>query len=163
MANLWERSTINILTRIYGNVLKLVYLFNQVIPASAFNSNNVITPIHAANIQQAHQQQQPQQQTQQSIATSANSSAQQPQMHAQSNQPVLAFLTYIIDLFRINKYTVNHVNLRFYSNVFDNSKRHNQHRNTMQRSNHNQLFHKQLRLRHKRCSISSRKRKTNGL
>lgn len=54
------------------------------IPASAFNGSNVITPIQATNLQQT--QQQPQQAGQQQTHQNAQ---QQPQVNAQQNQQVI--------------------------------------------------------------------------
>lgn len=56
----------------------------QVIPASAFNGGNVITPIQATNLQQ--NQQQAQQQNQQQTHQNAQ---QQSQVNAQQNQQVI--------------------------------------------------------------------------
>lgn len=59
------------------------------IPASAFNGGNVLTPIQATNIQQTHQQQAPQA-TQQQGQTHQNAQ-QQPQINAQHNQQVNSY------------------------------------------------------------------------
>lgn len=61
----------------------------QVIPASAFNGGNVLTPIQTTNIQQTHQQQAPQANQQQ--GQTHQNAQQQQQINAQHNQQVNSY------------------------------------------------------------------------